>query len=644
MQKVHKVLKRTAAAVLSLAMASTVLATGAFAEDGKASITISKPAGVTGTTLEGLQAKAYLVLDRVNDKDEDPEKWKYTVTHDFDAFFDVDLSETDSGTQDVDDVFASEEGKDTVYLTYEGNKLVAHTDTTGISVPYITLEGGPLDDTYPEADLVSRVQSNADGSLVDNGDVATFYSWIEAYIGYNSSINFTAQSAEGDANADKLEISPLDEGYYALLFSYPNKPNEDPESVTNGLNLQQGMLVETTEETPVTLKAEEIPLDKTVKNASSNTAAGDETTAQVGDVLTYTINSRIPNPTDESYLTEFGMADTLENQQFVTAENNKPSLTFTNTELSNTPKSTTFAWNQDSTSEGTFKIGNKIIATLTVGEYGDVDDPNNPGTKIKGQNLTLTFDVDELKAQDLLGWKVAFEYKATLTADAQQMNENDVTLTYDNNDTTHELTDKTKVYTYGIQVQKTFAGATTGSLPYNQVKFTLYPDSGTGTQGTTAIQLYEVDTGVYTTTPVPQSQTPTTELGLDSQGKLTIKGLDAKVYWLEETTVPTGYRAAEPIKVTLVAEKDSSGLLTGILDGSTTALYNGTGTTPGANVITDSAITNISLAKFDVLNRKGGFTLPQTGGAGTWMFTIGGILLIALAVVLLTKSKKKNNE
>ena len=47
-----------------------------------------------------------------------------------------------------------------------------------------------------------------------------------------------------------------------------------------------------------------------------------------------------------------------------------------------------------------------------------------------------------------------------------------------------------------------------------------------------------------------------------------------------------------------------------------------------------------SAAEFSVVNNETS-DLPTTGGAGTWMFTIGGLVLIAGAVVLLVVVRRK---
>ena len=41
------------------------------------------------------------------------------------------------------------------------------------------------------------------------------------------------------------------------------------------------------------------------------------------------------------------------------------------------------------------------------------------------------------------------------------------------------------------------------------------------------------------------------------------------------------------------------------------------------------------------IENKKGFTLPGTGGMGTYIFTIGGLVVMAGAVLLLVSSKKK---
>lgn len=41
------------------------------------------------------------------------------------------------------------------------------------------------------------------------------------------------------------------------------------------------------------------------------------------------------------------------------------------------------------------------------------------------------------------------------------------------------------------------------------------------------------------------------------------------------------------------------------------------------------------------LQNKSGFNLPATGGMGTYLFTIGGLVIMAGAALLLIASKKR---
>ena len=64
---------------------------------------------------------------------------------------------------------------------------------------------------------------------------------------------------------------------------------------------------------------------------------------------------------------------------------------------------------------------------------------------------------------------------------------------------------------------------------------------------------------------------------------------------------------------------------------TTTTIYGtGAGATNGKYVVTDKYYK--------------GFSLPTTGGIGTFVFTFAGIAMMAAAVILLITSKKKKAE
>ena len=114
-------------------------------------------------------------------------------------------------------------------------------------------------------------------------------------------------------------------------------------------------------------------------------------------------------------------------------------------------------------------------------------------------------------------------------------------------------------------------------------------------------------------------------------GDGTFTGFKEEAYWLVEVEAPTGYNLLPtPIKVPVlddIAEnaKDEE-------------------STPIANHIQFKAGTDrINNVEFKIVNTKN-FTLPQTGGTGTILFTVGGIVLIGIAVILLITTRKKRAE
>jgi len=106
-----------------------------------------------------------------------------------------------------------------------------------------------------------------------------------------------------------------------------------------------------------------------------------------------------------------------------------------------------------------------------------------------------------------------------------------------------------------------------------------------------------------------------------------IKGLSLGEYALKETTTVDGYTLLTKYVEFNLVDKNSDGLLPdGLLDYTE-------GENKGKN-------TNSNILSKTVDNKKG-FSMPGTGGMGTYIFTIGGLVVMAGAVLLLVSSKKK---
>ena len=437
MRKSNRFLSRLTGTLAALTLVVGLVPATALAADGSASITIKEPKwSDSSKDWAGTKANAYLVLDQVDDTETVPAKKLYSVTTDFDAFFNID---TDAGNGSIDEVFGAAGADGTVYLWFDGNDLSAGT-TRPASGEYITFSGDnakALDKTYGEADLVSRIVGDS-GEGGSNAGV--FYSWIEKYIEAKSiTTTHTATAGASAGLQGTMTISDLDEGYYAIDFK----------SVPSGLSLKQGVMIATTGTTPaeMNLKAEDLPFEKKISEQGANDWF-DELTAETGDVLDYKLTAQVPTLTDYDNLTKFTMSDTLEKQEF-------------------DPASVEIAINGAAITRGVdansnnFYIGETLLATLNPVGYAN-----------EKSSFTLTFEPSALEAYE--GETVTVTYSARLTTDAVKVNVNDAELVWSNNGSDSSLTDSTEVYTYGIELTKTFSDATVSADEIGEVTFQLY--------------------------------------------------------------------------------------------------------------------------------------------------------------------------
>lgn len=600
MRKSNRFLSRLTGTLAALTLVVGLAPAAVFAADGNASIKITEPDWSDDSKdWAGTQANAYLVLDQVNHTETVPAKKLYSVTNDFDAFFNID---TDDNNGSIDEVFGTTGTGGTVYLWFDGTDLSAGT-TEPASGEYITFSGDDakaLDKTYGEADLVSRIVGD-DGEGGSNAGV--FYSWIEKYIEKNRDSITAPLTAKAESDAT-MTINNLQEGYYAIDFK----------NIPSGLSLKQGVMIATTGDTPaqMNLKAEDLPFKKEISEKDANVWF-DELTAETGDVLDYKLTAQVPTLTDYDNLTEFTMSDTLEKQEFDPAS------------VEIVIGNATITRGTDSDSNQ-FYIEQTLLATLTPVSYAD-----------EKSSFTLTFEPSALEAYE--GATVTVTYSAELTTDAVKINVNDAKLEWNNNGSESVLTDSTKVYTYGIELTKTFSDATVSVNEIAKVTFRLYRVNGQDEE----LLHFTNSAGNYILVSDSDGTGNVTDLKLNtSNRKLTVVGLDDdETYILKETNTADGYNLiAEDVTINLEAQDEPNAML---LDEEATSVKLGTIDLKTSFVNnTNTADTAIASVAFELYNQKG-FTLPKTGGTGTWALTMGGILLIAAAGGMLVVSRRKNS-
>ena len=368
-------------------------------------------------------------------------------------------------------------------------------------------------------------------------------------------------------------------------------------------------------------------LEKTVREAKNSTGknTGSLTdikdgykhtaTASVGDVVDYQIISTLPTITSKaSSLSEYTYVDTMSkgikyNKQDVVIEFFRDSAC--------TDKITT--WAEDS---GTFAVTYDDAANIMTIKMTE--------TGLSEINEAAAVYIDSVK-RGYSDCTMRITYAATLTADAKmgdKDNPNTVTLTWKRTNTTYydTLEDCCHVFTYGIDVLKQFSD---GKGDIQDVKFRLHNDTDD------CYIIADLKDGIYYAKGITSKKSDATTFIPNSSGHIVVKGLEDDAYSLTEIATDKGYvLLKDAVKIVIKTaesgqcEKCGAKLLTA------SATVNGKDVT-----MTDGN----AIVPLTVVNNPG-FDLPKTGGYGTWMFTIGGMVLLGAAAFIVVKSRKHKHE
>ena len=322
----------------------------------------------------------------------------------------------------------------------------------------------------------------------------------------------------------------------------------------------------------------------------------DATDAKIGDTLTFTLTSTIPDMSAYNTYT-FNFKDTL-----------SKGLTFGQV--------------------NSVKVGDTTLTKDTDYTVSTSKDSQN------NTLLTVAMKDFKTKQQANAGKKITVTYTATLNKDAVvggHGNVNSATIQYSNNPSTggtgESEPSKVRVFTYGFTVDKyTGDEYTDGAARLAGAKFTLAPKNGApmsfvqvNAGSATANAAYRVakadDTGATTIITTPQS------------GKVDFQGLKNGEYTLTETEAPAGYnKLASAIGVKVEGQNNG----TDTTNATVTITYNN----DNGSVYDQTASNGVIPVR-----NKSGVVLPGTGGMGTIAFTVIGVLVIALGVAWTLKRK-----
>lgn len=210
------------------------------------------------------------------------------------------------------------------------------------------------------------------------------------------------------------------------------------------------------------------------------------------------------------------------------------------------------------------------------------------------------------------------------TSGSSTENKNSVQLQYSNNPRDTESfwghTPKSEVCVYTYQLNNTkYKNSVADENKLEGAGFRLYSDAACNEEQ--EIKLKQNEDGTYSRDFNTEGKG--VEMKSAEDGTFNVKGLDAGTYYLKETSTPTGFNTCPVTTVTIKANHTENNV---DLTGST---INGEGV--GASGLSTTIVN------------KQGTTLPSTGGIGTTLFyVIGGGLMVAAIVLLVTKKRMEN--
>ena len=386
-------------------------------------------------------------------------------------------------------------------------------------------------------------------------------------------------------------------------------------------------------------------LDKLIKQHDDNGKLPyeDIATGSQGDIMDYIFVSHLPKITSEAtYLTQYTFTDQMD---IGLTYNEDVSLYFYKTEEE--------ARNHDKEKAiQVWEAKEKLFKTEYQGE-----------TSGKSKMIiTITKEgLEEINTKLSNKWMV-IAYSCTINTDDSPVlgdsgNINEVTLEWKrtNMEEIDMLEDRAKVYIFGLNIQKTFSDQ---KGKFQDVKFLLqnkkdgYYLKAKGENGVYYITDQEKGT----------SEKEGTIFNPGEKGNLTINGLEADTYILTEIATANGYSLLkEPMVIDIRSTVDdiipSRTTLYDILD-ITNNPNKEVIETPGERASASIDGTNTTMSEFhsetgivsangrvdiEVINNKT-FKLPQTGGYGTWIFTLAGCGAALGGVVLVTRRSNKKDD
>lgn len=429
-------------------------------------------------------------------------------------------------------------------------------------------------------------------------------------------------SAEADANEQaKLTLNP---GYYLLLVSTTEQNNRTYMPVTVFVQVKNGNVrvyaagSEITDKLTAVFKHEEGPAINVRVNDDSRDIDDWKKTAggRVGEPMDFYMEVSTPAYTDNSF-----------NITKLTANCQLAGLNY----VEGSMKPTALP-NADSDA-----VKDAIIQT-TVGADG---------------NLTVELNYSKIRSTTGRGL-IYLHFQATVTPDAVAESKASATakleyvFSMEANKTKTTADSTAAVYNYDFTLFKKsnelIDPSNAGSVhkPLAGAGFTLYADEAMNTP----VSMIRVTDGAeaYYRPALDGEEGAVAQMNANmgnDNNTLSIRGLDVGAYYVKETKTPSGYYAPKGgFKLELTAERDANGRLVKTLaKGGFSALKEA----DRALVQRDGVNQTLNQFEADLLNSSTP-VLPTTGGVGTVMFTVIGLLCMGAALWFFLFARRRRED
>lgn len=374
-------------------------------------------------------------------------------------------------------------------------------------------------------------------------------------------------------------------------------------------------------------------------------------TASKAETLDYQFISKLPHITSSTtYLTTYTFNDTMakgmtySKDTVIAIYDSKDAADSTN--VNNVDRSGAIAVWKSSDAEPKF--------SATYGTSGD-----DPTMKIEMTKAGLNELNKKYSDKYIVVYYTAKVNKDDTVVLGDKGNPNDVSLTWKRTNTNYYdiLKDKCIVYSYGYDLTKKFSDSKGDAT---KVKFVVKNKTDNYYLVARADRA-----GVYQVTGKSATEADATQFSPSSAGKLVINGIEADEYAFTETHSDAGYSLLKKditVKVTETKANITPTIanITGIqskADTDSTAndgVANGTALNNNVTVQTIAASATVDDTKatmtkqgesdnayinMEVTNQKQ-FLLPMTGGAGSYLLIIVGVVVAGCGVMIFRKNKK----